>query len=530
MRVGMSMIDDGDTNHTAALDTAPHTHGTNKEDNGDVGKLPHERSGSGGRGGGDVDADNGYGTVGASAWVSIVDHEGGGECKQPTQGRSKRRVSRVPRRSCSRSRSPQYRDHHADRKQRESSEPSDSVPRARSRSREPMGAGGHDVHDDPEASFESEGTEHPYADGDEPLNTARIRSLVFTIHFRDGVDVDDAQLIAAGVAANLRKLSVVERFAFQLEKCPDTGRLHLQGFIMSCSGLGWEAKDKRKKAGWNNIFARIRERYADCLKAPWKRPCVNPRAAWAYCTKDETRVPETEPYTQGDMPEPGKRNDLHQFHDEVKKDYKEGKVELQALQDKYVTVEARHTQYFDRVVARNTQPRTKKTKVVFISGPAGTGKSHRAREWAMRDYKEEPFVVTLPDKKHSQIWWDGINENGRSKAIMIDEFAPDVMSPQMWNQLCDKGRMKVPVKGRMEEFNPEVLYICSNYAIDSCFPDSAGIMTTITSRIDEAWQTAYHPQWTDPEGQGREEVGKHSTCTRVKPRPNDDEPLNKLYA
>lgn len=88
-------------------------------------------------------------------------------------------------------------------------------------------------------------------------------------------------------------------FVFQQEKAPDTGRLHLQGYMA----------------------LRTRTRIPTLVKkfaAHYEPRRGTHSQASAYCKKEETRVEGTEPYEYGSVPnEPGTRNDVEQFRDAI---------------------------------------------------------------------------------------------------------------------------------------------------------------------------------------------------------------------
>lgn len=352
---------------------------------------------------------------------------------------------------------------------------------------------------------------HPWAAGDAiDRKGSRVRSVVFTAHFADGIQRGVAELAAGALDVHLRRVPFVERWAYQLERCPRTHRLHLQGFISAGNGVSW----KRWREGCIDQFPE----QCGC-KTPWAARAAAPDHAWEYATKLETRV--SGPWVHGNPPRPGKRSDLEHFYEDVKGPFAEGKKSLAELQDTHFKVEARHIKYWDRLIGRYSKPRSNKTRVIWISGPAATGKSHRAMRIGLEHCNgnhAEIYTVATPDQKHSQIWWDGLNATALTRVVVFDEYAPGTLNPQLFNRLADKLPMKVACKGAMLEFAPELMFICSNFKPEYAFPGVMdNISTACLSRIDEIWESAYGPAHNDPIQMGRDACGTNAVFTRIKP-------------
>lgn len=85
---------------------------------------------------------------------------------------------------------------------------------------------------------------------------------------------------------------------FQKEVCPSSGRVHLQGFIA--------LKAAMRIAGVKKLLDAV---YGSKSSIHLEKCNGTAEDNRAYCTKDESRVPETLPYEAGVMPAPGKKND-----------------------------------------------------------------------------------------------------------------------------------------------------------------------------------------------------------------------------
>jgi len=121
------------------------------------------------------------------------------------------------------------------------------------------------------------------------------------------------------------------------------------------------------------------------------------------------------------------------------------------MEDEFVPIEARYMKYFDRVLTRNTPPRSTKTRCVFIYGPPGTGKSFTARTEARNVYGSDPFCLSLRHEASAMQWWDGYTGQD---TVLIDEFGPGHMKVPEFNALIDEGPHQVQTKGSFMPFTP----------------------------------------------------------------------------
>lgn len=205
----------------------------------------------------------------------------------------------------------------------------------------------------------------------------------------------------------------------QVEQCPDTGRLHVQGYI--------EYDAPRRGRGLQRLLADDTAHY---------EPRNGTRVQAAnYCRKPDTRV--WGPYEWGsfEWQQPGTRADLERLREAVER----GDPILDIARDNFSDW-CRHHRAVDRyrflVQQANTALRT--VRVTLISGPTGAGKSYRAWEMAPDGHR-----LGAPNVSGGAVWFDGYDGHD---TLIIDDFSGWVPY-RLFLQMLDPYPLTVPVKG-----------------------------------------------------------------------------------
>lgn len=125
------------------------------------------------------------------------------------------------------------------------------------------------------------------------------KNWCFTIHFNHR-DIELAEIQLMNIQTNCRDFDSSCGVA-QLELCPKTGSLHMQGFVMFNKNIRFERLKETFTA-----LADVRPAHIELMKGDyWSNE--------AYCTKFTTRAPGTDPHYWGTPPlqkQQGKRNDV----------------------------------------------------------------------------------------------------------------------------------------------------------------------------------------------------------------------------
>lgn len=223
-------------------------------------------------------------------------------------------------------------------------------------------------------------------------------------------------------------------FKYQLER-GEAGTLHYQGCIRfeAPKALGGVKKTLK------------------CMQAHVE-VCKNWTALRAYCGKADTRVDG--PWEEGNPGEQGKRNDLRDVCEAVKSGTK-----FREIVHDYA---AEYVKYHKGLAALRSEidyPRRRDNlRVYCLYGPSGTGKSFFV-------HTRFPDCYSLSCLTHP--WADGY---AGERVCLIDDFGPGLMPLDMFKRLLDVYPVRIPVKGGMVSWNPEIIFITTNHEIGSWYP------------------------------------------------------------
>lgn len=238
----------------------------------------------------------------------------------------------------------------------------------------------------------------------------RYRRFVFTCN--------NYESIPTSISSDVRYLLFAEEIA------PTTGTPHIQGYV-----------EFYRQEYFSTIQQILQNLFGNSSHIAPARGTVQQQIV--YISKQNT------PIEFGTPANPGTRNDL---------------VRIRELLDRGMSVDeiaeidfgayVRYNRAFDRYVQSRIRPRMTKSKVIYIYGPTGSGKTTRV-------YEECPDVTTVE--------FDGRFFSRSPKKVLFDDVDPNTFSRQIWLRLLDKWPYQVRVLGNYIEWNPEVIYITSNY-------------------------------------------------------------------
>lgn len=222
---------------------------------------------------------------------------------------------------------------------------------------------------------------------------------------------------------------------FQLEKCPTTGRMHVQGYA--------EFTVPKTQRGMQDALL-----LHNCHVQAARGSSAQNKT---YCTKEESRWPGTVPCERGAPKEQGKRTDL----DAVAALIRSG-ADIYRVVDEHPVQFLRYGRNVQQLVNLTNRPRMRnKPSVFYLWGPPGCGKSRLAHHLAEQlGGGQVPHVAA--DQK--ECWFDGYSGQ---KVVIFDDFAGNFNARNMY-QLLDRYLLQLPVKGGFVPIAADTFIFTSN--------------------------------------------------------------------
>lgn len=248
---------------------------------------------------------------------------------------------------------------------------------------------------------------------------------------------------------------MIKALVCQPEICPDTHRTHFQGFVR----LFKTARIPKVK------------QILGCPTAHLEVAIGTDQQNIDYCTKSDSRFPDTTPIMWGEFSSQGKRSDLIEI-------YEKGKDGTLRFDETTLQTVARYPRYFDKCKSLFKGPSFREVKVYWLWGEPGTGKTRTA-------YSFDPELYSLFSQ--SPEWWDGYDSE---KTILIDEYRGDLPMSRLL-KILDGYRLQIPIKGSSAWLLAETIYITSNYPPERF---ASGVnLRALTRRLTEVKEMARSP-------------------------------------
>lgn len=205
--------------------------------------------------------------------------------------------------------------------------------------------------------------------------------------------------------------TTAEYIAFSEEICPKTNRKHHQGFVYFSAQRG-SIKGVAKQLGGCHV---------EMCKGNIDQNCD-------YCSKEGSLI------EIGVKPKQGKRTDLNALIEELSN----GKITTDEIVMKNPQMYHQYGRTLNAAedIALRKKYRTWMTEGLWLYGPTGVGKSHRAYE----NYTPETHYVFPNDGG----WWDGYKGQ---EIVIINEFRGSITFGELLD-LCDKYPKTVRRRGR----------------------------------------------------------------------------------
>jgi len=245
------------------------------------------------------------------------------------------------------------------------------------------------------------------------------------------------------------------------EIAPTTGTPHLQGAMIF---------------GKQRTLASLKKTVA-FKRAHIKSMDGTPEQNLAYCSKEDMNT-----YVRGDMPEPGKRNDISEACSLIRQGV--DIVDLAQREDcgpvlvKYYKGLMQFASLFNRGAER-TPP-----TIIWIYGSTGTGKTRSAVEFGKRFGR--PWI-----SNGALRWFDGYTTE---KVAILDDFRSDSCTYDFFLRLTDRYDFRVEFKGGFIDWKPEYIIITCWGSPDQLFDlKGQGDLDQLTRRITHTIECRGYP-------------------------------------
>ncbi len=249
---------------------------------------------------------------------------------------------------------------------------------------------------------------------------------------------------------HLRPADPFQYFAYQLERCPRTGKHHIQGYVILTRKT---RLDRVRRLLGNNPHVETRKGTHD--------------EAASYNTKPESRIDG--PWVWGTGPAQGTRSDL----DEVRAKCIRGES-MKDIMDAHFGTWIRYHRGIEKAVEMYRKPRETFTEAICLWGPTGTGKSH----YAATTY---PNAFWVPARSPgSTAWFNGYDGQD---TIVFDEFSHQHVPLDTLLRLCDRNPLQLPTKGGFVNVVATRVVITTNTDPATWYPDSGGRFLAVLRRI-----------------------------------------------
>jgi len=282
------------------------------------------------------------------------------------------------------------------------------------------------------------------------LRGKRLRNWLFTAFSgRDGGSLDES----VGYPDFLDGMAGIRCGVWQLERCPDTSRLHIQGYVEFTASM--------RMAAVKSLFG------SESLHLEGRKG--SREQAIDYCRKSESRV--AGPWSVGELDSvrPGKRTDLHELSEKIAA----GATRREVVED-FGHLYIRYSRGVENLLAVQASwrvPEWRDLTVMVYHGDAGTGKTRRAVEASPGDY----FILQSGER----VWFDGYE--GQS-TLVIDDFYGWIRYGLLLS-ILDGYKLRIEIKGGFTYANWTKVFITSNDPPDSWY--QKGLTPALKRRITE---------------------------------------------
>lgn len=226
----------------------------------------------------------------------------------------------------------------------------------------------------------------------------------------------------------------IKYLIYQLEQCPKSGKIHLQGYC---------ELNKPMRIG---AFKKLMD---DSTMHCEKRLGTRDQAR-NYCCKDDTRFKDPKEFGDFEKSQ-GSRTDLERVVDIINE---HGKKSLDVICEEEPTAFIKFNRGIEKLISmKNNVARNFKTEVHIWYGATGKGKSGHIMKLF-----PDAYILPTSDIKGGKVWW---NDYNGEDVVIINDFYGEMGWNYLLN-LCDRYKFLVETKGGMRNFCSKKIFFTSN--------------------------------------------------------------------
>lgn len=222
-----------------------------------------------------------------------------------------------------------------------------------------------------------------------------------------------------------------------VERCPTTGKLHVQASIMYHNQV---------------TLSHVRNDFGN--SGHYEPSKGTAQQNLAYCTKSDTHV--AGPWTIGELPKQGKRNDWHNVLTMAKEKKTFSEI---VVQHPHLAPAAKGIVTIMEAVLP-PPPISREMTVMYLWGPTGVGKTHQA----MNKYPDACVI------KGKYVDGKSFDQYNNEDTIIFDEWDPSEWPLTLMNSLLDKWKCPLQCRYQNKYARWTTVVITSNHDPNQCYP------------------------------------------------------------